>query len=81
MVIEVRWQRHLVGTLRPETQFYRSYEASVAGANGTSAAGQLAAVHTSGECQASYSTRLVEILKGLGTPSDVVDASLSWMLL
>ncbi len=75
MLIDVRWQRHLIATLQLETLFESQHLDGVA-VNGRRAARAHPVMHRSGEREADDSHRLAALLRGLRVGPDVVKASL-----
>jgi len=75
MLIDARWQRHLIATLQLETLFESQNLHAVAG-NGRCAARAHPVMHRSGEREVDESHRLVSLLRGLRVGPDVVTASL-----
>jgi hypothetical protein len=75
MLIDARWQRHLIATLRLESLFKSEHLNGGAG-NGRAFANRHAVRLHPREREMGDSTRLVALLKGLGVGSDVVEASI-----
>jgi len=69
MLIDARWQRHLITTLQLEPLFQLHCLAGTGRASGN---GHTVTHHLS---EVGDSTRLLLLLKGLGVGSDVVEAS------
>lgn len=75
MLIDARWQRHLIATLQLEVLFKSEHLDGAAGTGRASANGHTVAHHPR-EREVGGSTRLVGLRKGLGVGSDVVEASI-----
>ncbi len=75
MLIDARWQRHLIATLQLETLFESQHLDGVA-ANGRREATAHPVMHRSGAREEVDSHRLVSLLRGLRVGPDVVKASL-----
>ena len=75
MLIDARWQRHLIATLQLEPLF-ESAHLDGGASNGRALANRhVMRLHTR-EREVGDSTRLVALLRGLGVGSDVVEASI-----
>jgi hypothetical protein len=73
MLIDARWQRHLIATLQLEPLF-ESAHLDGGASNGRALANRhVMRLHTR-EREVGDSTRLVALLRGLGVGSDVVEA-------
>jgi hypothetical protein len=75
MLIDARWQRHLIATLQLEPPFKSEHLDGGAG-NGPRAANWHPKMHRSRERKVDDSHRLLALLKGLAVGSDVVEASI-----
>jgi hypothetical protein len=75
MLIDARWQQHLIATLQLETLFESQHLPGMA-ANGRRAVRAHPEMHGSGEREVDDSHRLVSLLRGLRVGPDVVKASL-----
>jgi hypothetical protein len=75
MLIDSRWQRHLIDTLQLEPLFKSQHLDGAAGDSRRAANGH-PAVNRSGAWQVDDSHRLLALLSGLGVDSDVAKASL-----
>jgi hypothetical protein len=75
MLIDARWQRHLIATLQLEPLFKSEHLDGGAG-NGPRAANWHPKMHRSREREVDDRHRLLALLKGLAVGSDVVEASI-----
>jgi hypothetical protein len=74
MLIDARWQRHLIATLNLEPLFKSEHLDCMAGNRG--AANGHPVMHRPKERDVDDSHRLLALLKGLGVGADVVEASI-----
>ena len=75
MLIDARWQQHLVATLHLEPLFKWRHKEGVAN-NGRSVMNAYPAMHRSKEHNIDDSGRLSALLKHLGMSADIVEASI-----
>ncbi len=74
MLIDARWQRHLIATLNLQPLFESEHLDCMAG--NRSAANGHRVMHRPRECDVDDSHRLLALLKGLGVGADVIEASI-----
>jgi hypothetical protein len=74
MLIDARWQRHLVAALHLQPLFKWGRKEGAAG-NGRSAMNAYPAMHRSKEHDIDNSRRLAALLTHLGVSADIVEAS------
>jgi hypothetical protein len=75
MLIDARWQQHLVATLQLGPLSKSEHLDGVAG-SGPSRSNGHPVMHRPREREVGDSTRLVALLEGLGVGSDVIEASI-----